>query len=76
MKNYYTAVEIVEGNHVGVVYSSANNHQIYRTKPHTTGAQAMQEMHNFLATRIPTNTDQASNLNTSLQVKRCSSCGR
>jgi len=51
--NYYTSIEIEDGNYVGTVYTASANQLVYKSKPYLSQSQAMQDIHTYLATLKP-----------------------
>jgi hypothetical protein len=48
MKKYFTAVNIENNLFVAVIYDSNTNQEIYRTKPHISQSNALQEVNKFI----------------------------
>jgi len=55
MTNYYTSIDIVNGQYVGTVYNSNNNAEIYKSKTYTSQQQVTDDVDNFLASFKPVN---------------------
>jgi hypothetical protein len=49
MKQYFTTLDLIDEKYIGTVYSSATNQAVYKTAPHFTQSQAVQDINNFLA---------------------------
>jgi hypothetical protein len=48
MKKFFTAVNIENGSFVAVVHDTNTNQEIYRTKPHISQSNALQEVNKFI----------------------------
>jgi len=49
MKNYFTSIENVNEKFIGTVHDASNNQLVFRTPvAHSTPAEAIQEVNNFL----------------------------
>lgn len=48
MKKFFTAVNIENNLFIAIVYDASTNQEIYKTKPHISQANALQEVNKFI----------------------------
>jgi hypothetical protein len=57
MNKYYTTIETIQDGQqfIGVVYETSTNQQIFKTNSHPSHIQAVNEINNFLKTKLSNN---------------------
>ena len=53
MRNYYTSLDLQDGEFVGTVYDSSNNNVVYTTAKYKSQSQVSQDIITYLATLAP-----------------------
>jgi hypothetical protein len=48
MKNYFTNIDLVEGQFIGTVYDSSNNSVVYKTIEYSDHSQALEDVNIYL----------------------------
>lgn len=57
MKKYFTSLDKVDGQFIGIVFDANTNQEVYKTKPYLTQVQVTQDITEFLQTSNPPKAD-------------------